>query len=74
VFQDTIETTLTLVNAAGAMGAIQTLGDQKTKTVTFKVEGTFANDLTNGADFGLVTVKDSHALPVFMTRVNFMSE
>ena len=74
VFQDTVATTLSLVTEAGVVGAIETSGDDVIKTVTFTADDTFANGLPNGADFGIVTVKDAHALPVFMTRVNFLSE
>ena len=74
VFQDTVATTLSLVTEAGVVGRVATIGGGETKTSTFTVSGTFANGIEGIADFALVTSSETDTLPVFMTRVNFLSE
>lgn len=73
VFEDSVATTLSLVTESGVVGRVQTVGDETTKTVTFALNGVFANSYEN-ADFGLRTTSETEVLPVFMARVNFMRQ
>ena len=73
VFEDKVATTLSVKTEYGVVATVETLGDGAIKTASFALNDYFKNGF-QGADFGLVTGVDSEALPVMMTRVNFLAE
>jgi len=67
-FKDTVKTTMKIMVEEGYTKALQTLGDNKIKTATFKVKSIFKNGVS-GSDF--IVQSDKNPIPVMMIRVNF---
>lgn len=68
-FKDTVKTQLTAYVEEGKSATIQTLGDNKIKTVTFTLQSQFKNGLA-GSD---IVLKSNEAnIPLILLRVNFI--
>ncbi len=74
VFKDSTKTSLLVRIAEGITSTIQTLGDDKIKTATYKVTSKFANGISSkiakGYDFTIET--SGASLPVMLVRVNLL--
>ncbi len=73
VFKDIRETTLLIRIAEGLSQSIQTLGDQKIKTASFRINSRFINGLKSSInrshDF---SIESKTEIPLILIRVNFL--
>ncbi len=68
-FKDTTNTQLTAYVGEGKSHIFQTVGDNKIKTVSFRLKSHFKNGLS-GSD--IVLKSDKEAIPLILLRVNFL--
>ena len=73
-FKDRTKTRLHIQVAEGMTQALQTLGDNKIKTATFKMKSKFNNQLqglSSSSDLSLIS--ENEAIPLILMRINFLN-
>ena len=71
-FKDRVKTSLHIEVAEGISQKFETMGDNKIKTVTFRIKSKFANQMQGffeGSDLSLNS--ENHAIPLILMRINF---
>ncbi len=72
-FKDTVKTNLQLHVLEGVSSQIQTLGDNKIKTVNFRINAKFNQNSNQGKEQSdLSLISDSEAIPLILMRINFL--
>jgi len=68
-FKDTVKTRLQVQVAEGVSQPLQTVGDSKIKTASFKINSKFNNQL-EGSDLSLIS--DKEVIPLILMRINLL--
>ena len=74
-FKDTVKTKLQVQVVEGMSSQVETLGDNKIKTVTFTLNSTLQNqhqESTSKAD--VILFSEQQAIPLILMRINFLTQ
>ena len=75
-FKDSVKTSLQIQVAEGVSESLQTMGDNKIKTASFKINSKFANQLqvsSSDSNSDLNLISENLAIPLILLRINFLN-
>ena len=75
-FKDYVKTSLQIQVAEGVSESLQTMGDNKIKTASFKINSKFANQLqvsSSDSNSDLNLISENLAIPLILLRINFLN-